>query len=80
MTTLVTGAIPDVLCTIPIIMSLSMSRSVSSSSKVLDFPVLMADDNEKKADSRVFLASISCFSSVDLVRWEPFDDPEFEFP
>ena len=78
MITPMTRATPDVHCTISIIMSLSMSMFVSSSSEVFDFPVLMADESEKKADSSVFLASISCFSSVDLVQWEPFEDPELE--
>ena len=78
MITPITSAAPVVLWTISTIMSLSMSRSVFSSSEVFDLPVLMADEREKKADSRVFLASISCFSSVDLVRCEPFEDPELE--
>ena len=61
-------------------MSLSISKSVSCCSKVLDFPVLIAEEREKNADSRVFLASMSCFSSVDLMLWEPLEDFDSEFP
>ena len=68
------------LRTISMITSLSMSTSVSCCSKVLDFPVLIAEMSEKKADSRVFLASMSCSSSVDLMLWEPIEDFDFEIP